>query len=63
MTRAETIKNTLRSMHRIKLLEKEMEAQCKNLEAWLHQDRGRSRRRAELWKLEDAEAQAATLAE
>lgn len=75
MTRAETIKNALRSMHRIKLLEKEMEAQRKNLEAWLRQDREHSRRRAEimrqnenklraeLWRIEDAEASAATLAE
>lgn len=75
MTRTETIKNALRSMHRVKALEKEMEAQRKNLETWLRQDRERSRRRAEimrqnenklraeLWKIEDAEAQAATLAE
>lgn len=72
MTRAETIKNALRSMHRVKLLEKEMETERKNLETWLRQDRERSRRRAEimrqnenklraeLWRIEDAEASAAT---
>ncbi len=71
MTRAETIKNALRSMHRVKLLEKEMEEQRKNLETWLRQDRERSRRRAEimrqnenklraeLWRIEDAEAASA----
>lgn len=75
MTRAETIKNALRSMQRIKALEKEMEEQRKNLETWLRQDRERSRRRseimrsnerrlrAELWKLEDAEASACELTE
>lgn len=75
MTRAETIKNALRSMHRVKLLEKEMETERKNLETWLRQDRERSRRRAEimrqnenklraeLWRIEDAEASAPALAE
>lgn len=75
MTRAETIKSALRSMHRVKLLEKEMETERKNLETWLRQDRERSRRRAEimrqnenklraeLWKLEDAEASAPALTE
>lgn len=69
--RADQIKNALRSMHKIKQLEKEMETQRAALETWLRQDRERSRRRAEimrqnenklraeLWRIEDAEAASA----